>query len=263
MLDLIRPSNAVFPAQKFLVYGVPGIGKTSFAATFRAPVLLPIEDGASAINMQSFPLVTNWQQVVDVIQALHGEHDFKTLVVDSLDWLEPIVWKATCENFGWDSIEKPGYGKGYIEVDRWWRMFMAGLDSLRHSRGMDIVLIAHSEVKRIEPPDTDPYDTYQLKMHKRAFALWSEWAETVLFCNYKVNMHKVSTGMNTEKTRGIGSGDRIIYTAERPAYKAKSRWPLPEEILIGKDKQWKAFHDQFEAATEGKYINPIQKESKK
>lgn len=79
----------------------------------------------------------------------------------------------------------------------------------------------------------------------------------VLLLNYRVNLHKTKTGINEERIRGVGTGDRVIYTTERPAWKAKSRWPLPDEILIGKDRTWKAFHQQLEAATGGKYINPI------
>ncbi|MDY0037973.1 MAG: ATP-binding protein [Zoogloea oleivorans] len=256
MLDQIRPANAVFPPQKMLVYGCQGVGKNTFAATFAKPILLPIEDGSAAIDIPAFPLVKSFQQVVDVIQALHGEHDYKTLVVDTLDWLEPLLWEACCEHHGKESIESFGYGKGYVEVDRWWRHVMTGLDSLRHTKGMDIVVLAHSEIKNIQPPDTDPYDTYQIKVQKRCFALWQEWADMVLFINYKVNIQKTKTGINEERVRGIGTGDRVIYTTERPAWKAKSRWPLPDEILIGKDRTWKAFHQQLEAATGGKYINP-------
>lgn len=263
MLDQIRPANSVFPPQKILIYGVQGIGKNTFAASFKSPILLQIEDGSAAIDIPAFPLVTNFQQVIDIIQALHGDHQYKTLVVDTLDWLEPLLWSACCEHHGKESIESFGYGKGYIEVDRWWRHVMSGLDSLRHSKNMDVVVLAHSEVKNISPPDSDPYDTYQIKMQKRAFALWQEWADSVLFLNYKINMHKTKSGINEERTRAVGSGDRIIYTSERPAWRAKSRWPLPDEILVGKDKQWKAFHDQMEAATGGKYINPILKETKK
>lgn len=263
MLDLVKPANAVFPPQKILIYGVQGIGKNTFAATFKAPVLLQIEDGSAALDIPAFPLCLNFQSVIDVIQALHGDHQYKTLVLDTIDWLEPLLWTACCEARGWQSIESPGYGKGYIELDNWWRHVMGGLDSLRHNKGMDIVVLAHSEVKRTEPPDTDPYDTYQIKMQKRAFSLWQEWADMVLFCNYKVNIQKAKTGMNEERTRGVGTGDRVIYTSERPAWKAKNRWSLPEEILIGKDKQWASFHEQLEACTNGKYINPIQKKEKK
>jgi hypothetical protein len=260
MLDQIRPANAVFPPQKILIYGVQGIGKNTFAATFAKPVLLQIEDGSAALDIPAFPLATSFQAVVDIIQALHGEHDYKTLILDTLDWLEPLLWQACCETKGWACIEDPGWGKGYIELDKWWRHVMAGLDSLRHSKGMDIVVLAHSEVKRIEPPDTDPYDTYQIKMQKRAFALWQEWADMVLFLNYKVNIAKAKVGVDQVKTRGVGTGDRVIYTSERPAWKAKNRWSLPDEILIGKDRTWKAFHEQLESATAGKYINPTKGE---
>lgn len=256
MLDQIKPANATFPPQKILIYGVQGIGKNTFAATFAKPILLQIEDGSAALDIPAFPLATSFQAVIDIIQALHGDHDYKTLILDTLDWLEPLLWSACCEHHGKESIESFGYGKGYVEVDRWWRHIMSGLDSLRHTKGMDIVVLAHSEVKTINPPDTDPYDTYQIKMQKRAFALWQEWADIVLFLNYKVNIQKTKTGINEERIRGIGTGDRIIYTTERPAYKAKSRWPLPEEIVIGKDRAWKSFHEQLEAATGGKYINP-------
>lgn len=260
MLDQIRSSSAVFPPQKILIYGVQGIGKNTFAATFAKPILLQIEDGSAALDIPAFPLATSFQGVVDIIQALHGDHDFKTLILDTLDWLEPLLWLACCEHHEKESVETFGYGKGYVEVDRWWRHVMTGLDSLRHNKGMDVVVLAHSEVKTIQPPDTDPYDCYQIKLHKRAFPLWQEWADMVLFLNYKINLHRTKTGINEERTRGIGTGDRMIYTTERPAWKAKSRWPLPEEILVGKDRSWKAFHQQLEAATGGKYVNPIQGE---
>jgi hypothetical protein len=260
MLDQIRPANSVFPPQKILIYGVQGIGKNTFAATFANPVLLQIEDGSAALDIPAFPLCTTFQHVIDTIQALTGEHNYKTLVVDSLDWLEPLLWTACCEAKGWACIEDPGWGKGYIEVDRWWRHIMSGLDFLRQSKGMDIVVLAHSEIKTITPPDTDPYDTYQIKMQKRAFSLWQEWSDFVLFLAYKVNIQKTKTGTDQVRTRGTGTGDRIIYTSERPAWKAKNRWSLPDEIIIGKDKSWTAFHDQLETATGGKYVSPYRKE---
>ncbi|NTU68955.1 MAG: ATP-binding protein [Chlorobiaceae bacterium] len=257
MLDQIRPANAVWKPIKALVYGVQGIGKNTFAATFKNPVMIQIEDGSAALDIPAFPLSTTYLDVVNAIQALHGDHQYKTLIVDTLDWLEPLLWQACCEHHGKESIESFGYGKGYIEVDRWWQYIMTGLDSLRHNKGMDVIVLAHSEVKTITPPDSDSYDTYQIKMQKRAFALWQEWADLVLFLNYKVNIVKTKTGINEERTRGVGTGDRMIYTAERPAWRAKSRWPLPDEILIGKDKTFAAFHQQLEAATGGRYISPI------
>ncbi|MCK9173541.1 MAG: ATP-binding protein [Desulfuromonas thiophila] len=256
MLATIRKANAVFPPQKMLIYGVQGIGKNTFASTFAGPVLLQIEDGSAALDIPAFPLATSYQNIVDIIEVLHGEHPYKTLVIDSLDWLEPLLWQACCAHHGKESIEAFGYGKGYVEVDRWWRVVLAGLDSLRNTREMQIVVLAHSEIKTISPPDADVYDCYQIKMQKRAFALWQEWADMVLFCNYRMQVRKTKDGMDNERTRGIGTGERVIYTTERPAWKAKSRWPLPEEIYIGKDRTWGAFHQALHEATGGRYALP-------
>jgi hypothetical protein len=256
MLDQIRPGNEVFPPLKILIYGTQGIGKNTFASTFKAPVVIQTEEGSEALDTPTFPLCNNFQEIVDAINDLHGKTKFKTVILDTLDWTESMLWTACCESKGWSCIEDAGYGKGYIELDKWWRHVMQGLDSLRHSRGMDVIVLAHAKVKNIKPPDTDEYASYQIKLQDRAFALWQEWASMVLFLNYKVNIQKTKTGINEERTRGIGTGDRMIFTTERPAYKAKSRWPLPDEILIGKDRQWKAFHEQLTAATGRKYINP-------
>jgi len=253
MLSNIRKANAVFPPQKVVAYGVQGVGKTSFGSTFDSPILLPVEDGAAAIDMDTFPLATSFQEVVDAITALHEEHDYKTLVLDSLDWLEPLVWQTTCQAHGKDSIEAFGYGKGYAEADKFWRHVMGGFDSLRANKGMTIVLLAHSEVKKVEPPESDPYDRYQMRLHKRAFAMWQEWSDLNLFLTYKVAVQKTDQGFGNERVRGVGTGDRIIHTQERPAWDAKSRWPLPESINIGKDKTWAAFHKALNEATGGRY----------
>lgn len=121
---------------------------------------------------------------------------------------------------------------------------------------MQVVLIAHSEVRRYDSPETDPYDRYGIKLHKGAFALWQEWADMVLFCNYKTSIHTADVGFNKEIKRGEGAGERVVYTEERPAYLAKNRWGLPPEIYIGKDKLWGAFHRSMHKVTNGRYQLP-------
>ena len=258
-LSNIVSASAEFRPQKILAYGVQGLGKTTFGCTFESPILLRIEDGAAAIDVPTFPqLVETYGQLCEAIQALHGEHAFKTLVVDSLDWIEPLLWAETCRRLGIDSIEKAGYGKGYVEADAEWRMVLGGFDSLRLNRGMAIVCVAHSEIKRHEPPDGDPYDRYQIKLHKRAWALSQEWADMVLFANYRRRTIKTKDGgpKGENKYRAEGSGDRCLYTDERPAYMAKNRWSLPHEIFVGQDKTWAAFHQALHEATGGKYALP-------
>lgn len=269
-LDAIQPANKHWQPQKILLYSVQGLGKTTFAATFEKPIIVRTEDGAGAIDAPTFPdLVATFSDMESAITALHGEHDFKTVVLDSLDWLEPLVWEkqiasapVTEKGKEVKTIEDYGFGKGYSMSLNWWRYLMGGFDSLRLTRGMNIVLIAHSEVKRYDSPETDPYDRYGIKLHKGAFALWQEWADMVLFCNYKTRTHSADVGFNKEIVRGEGSGERVIYTEERPAYLAKNRWGLSPEIYIGHDKTWAAFHKELHKATGERYPLPTANKEK-
>ena len=258
-LGAITRTGGHFGPQRILIYGVQGLGKTTFVCSFEAPILLRTEDGAGALDVATFPTIAaSYQDICDAIQALHGEHPFRTLVLDSLDWLEPLVLAKTCGDLGIEHIEDAAYGKGYVTADDNWRFIMGGLDSLRHNRGMTVVVIAHSEIRTHTPPDGEPYDRYQIRVHKRAFALWQEWSDMVLFCNYDRRI--IGDQKKGEKRRAEGEGDRIIFTEERPYFLAKNRWGLPAKILIGQDKTWSAFHQALNIATHGAYAIPTTQE---
>ena len=240
-----------FKPLKTVVYGVPGVGKTTFAATWDRPILIRTEDGAGALNIPTFPkLVETFHEFREGVKALLREpHEFKTLIIDSLDWLESLVWKEVCWENGKQNIEDFGYGKGYVYVDEKWRAIQAGLDMLRERRGMNIVAIAHATPTMFDPPDHDPYMKYGIKLHRRAAALWTEWAEMLLFANYKIEVSTPQAG----KAKATGNGDRVLYTQEKAAFLAKSRWPLPEQIFIGADPGWQNFHKELAKATNGAY----------
>jgi len=265
MSDLIRKANDTYHPPRIIAYGVRGLGKTTFGSTFESPILIPTEEGAESIDINTYPLVTTFQQMVDYITDLHGRDGFKTLVLDSLDWMEPIIWAETCRQYEVDSIEKvlKGYGKGYKEALKPWRMILGGFDSLRKNKGMNIVLLAHSEVKKVEPPETEAFDKYQMHLQKDAFAILQEWADMVLFLNYRVAISKSDEGFGKERVRGIGTGERVIFCSERPAFDAKKRRGIPDEIYIGKDVSWAAFHSALETATSGGYVAPKLEAEKK
>lgn len=237
-LGSIVPTRQNTPI-KAVIYGVEGIGKTTCASCFPKPILLRTEDGASAVDMQMFGnILTNLQQFDEALNALFGEHDFKTLVIDSLDWFEPIIWRYLCEKSKKDSIESFGYGRGYIEAEAVWRKVVAKLDTLSRRKGMNIVWCAHSSVSKFDPPDSDPYMRYGLKIHERAACVIREWADLVVFLNYRVNVR--GTFDVGSKAKAVGDGDRMAYTAERPAYFAKHRRPMSDIIEIGQDKTFDA-----------------------
>ena len=144
--------NAIKPP-RIIIHGDPGIGKTTFAVCADAPVVIQTEDGLGSLDATCFPLARSFDEVMEAVVSLYQEpHDFKTLVVDSLDWLEPLIWQTVCVTHGKKSIEEFGYGKGYVEALGIWRQFFDGITALRDDRGMAIVMTAHSEQKRVEDP---------------------------------------------------------------------------------------------------------------
>ena len=223
---------------RILIHGVAGVGKTTFAAEASKPVFVQTEDGLGTIPAASFPLARTFEEVLESLASLYTEdHDFKTVVIDSVDWLEPLVWGKACRDNGWGSIEDAGYGKGYVAALSLWRQYIDGLNALRDDRGMTVVQIAHTDIKRFDSPEHDPYDRYVIKLHTRAAALMQEHSDIVLFANYRISTVKADVGFNKKVNRAMGSGERVIHTAERPAFLAKNRYGLPETLSLN----WQSF----------------------
>ena len=205
------------------------------------------EDGAGQLELDSFPLLKSYGDVISALTVLlTEEHDYKTVVLDSLDHLEPLVWQKTVENANnpaINSIEDFGYGKGYIEAQAYWREILTLLDRLRNEKGIAYILTAHAHIKRFDSPECESYDRYQIKLHDKASALVQESLDCVFFCNYQTVVQKSDVGFGKEKTRGIGTGQRNIYTVEKPAYIAKNRFGLPEKMPL----DWQAFVTALQA----------------
>lgn len=231
---------------RMILAGSPGVGKTTFGCSAPNPVVIQTEDGLEPLiqagvvpdTVARFPFAQGFGDVLDSLEALWTEaHDFQTLVLDSLDWLEPMVWRATCEAASGgkkiESIEDFGYGKGYIEADKQWAIFRDGLNALRRDRSMNVILIAHTEVKRFEAPDEQPYDRYQIKLHKRASALMEEWADVVGIAKPKnlVTTRTEGAGKTEKKVhKAVATQDRVLFLADKPSAVAKNRYNLPSEI---------------------------------
>ena len=243
LASLMR-STALAPP-RVLMHGVAGIGKTTFASASDKPVFILTEDGLGTLGVPHFPLARSFDAVMEALAALYSEaHDFKTVVIDSLDWLEPLVWARACKNNGWASIEDAGYGKGYVAALDLWRQYLDGLNALRDERGLTIIQIAHTDIKRFDSPEHEPYDRYVIKLHARASALLQEHSDVVLFANYRISTVKSDIGFNKKVTRALGSGERLLFTAERPAFIAKNRYGLPDTLPMN----WQAFYEAMPRA---------------
>lgn len=247
MFDLSSITTArVNEPPRIVIFASGGIGKTTFGASAPSPIVVMTEKGQGKLNFPHFPMITSWNDGLQALDTLiTQEHQFKTLCWDSLDWWEPHIWAETCRTMGVNNIEDPGYGKGYTVAAGYWSTFLKGLTLLQETKGMMIVLTAHAEVKRFDSPESDPYDRYQIKLHKRAAELVYEWADIVLFANYKSSVVKTDVGFKKKVARGIGTGSRVIYTEERPAFKAKNRYGLPPEIAFTLPFDWQWFMSQI------------------
>lgn len=146
-----------------MIYGTEGVGKSTTASQAPSPVFIPTEDGLDQIACDSFPLAKSYGDVMQALSALYAEpHDYQTVVVDSLDWLERLIWDEVCREYGVKSIEKVdgGYSKGYSHALTQWRKVVEGLDALRNQRGMCVILLAHAKVEKFEDPESAAYDRY-------------------------------------------------------------------------------------------------------
>lgn len=214
---------------RICIYGGHGIGKSTLASQFPKPIFISTEDGLDSLDVTSFPRAASINDVVESVKTLiKEEHDFKTVVIDSVDWLiEPLIVSNVESTH---EAKDLAYGKGQMLVAEEFREILQGLDVLRTRRGMNVVLIAHASVVKFEDPRTEPYDRYQPKLPNRCNALLQEWADVLAFAAFKVIIRKSDSGFNNTKNRGVTTGERLLHFVENPAYAAKNRYGCPEEI---------------------------------
>lgn len=222
---------------RVVIYGTHKIGKTTLTIKDTpSPVILQLEDGAGEIpGVTASPQLTTFADFMSSLDLLLNEkHDFKTLSIDSLDWLEPLVWQKVCDLYGAKNIDSVlgGYGKGYKEAVIVWRDVLGKLDRLRKERGMLIFLIAHYKIKAYNDPEHEPYDRYMLKLHDDSAAVIQEWADVIGFANYRAYSSTKKDTFGNVTGRATGAGERVLHLQERPQFVAGSRFALPEEVEL-------------------------------
>jgi len=227
----------VMKPPRIIVYGDAGIGKTTFAAHAPSPVFIGTEDGLGSIEADCFDGITDFNSVIQALSHLgREEHQYKTVVIDSLDWLEPLIWDATCQRLKVPSIETPGYGRGYIEAQEEWRTILQYLTALRDHRGMMVIMIAHTNITRIEDPLHPAYDKYMLKLNKRAAALCSEDADIIGFATLDTytTSEKASGFVDKDERRSrvISTDTRVLRLQPSGAYIAKNRYGMPTSVPL-------------------------------
>lgn len=212
---------------KLVIYGTEGIGKSTFASRFPDPLFIDTEGSTGELDVARFNAPTSWQMLLSEIQYVINNKPCKTLVIDTADWAERLCARNLCALRGWSGIEDAGYGKGYVYLAEEFGKMLNLLEDVI-SAGINVTITAHAQIKKFEQPDEMvAYDRYELKLEKKTAPLLKEWADIILFANYKT--YSVAVDKDGKKRKAQG-GHRVMYTSHHPCWDAKNRHELPEEM---------------------------------
>ena len=220
-------------AQKVIVYGPEGIGKTSFAAQFPDPLFIDTEGSTEHYGVARTERPMSWSALMAQVAAVKAERPCSTLVIDTADWAERLCMEHVCKANGWESIEMPGYGRGYNQTVEEFCKLLDALTGVAES-GVNVVLTAHAVISKFEQPDeAASYDRWTLALvdGKKASsaAKVKEWADAVLFADYKTIVEVVGDG-KAAKGKAKGAQRRVMHAQHHACWDAKNRWGLPEEV---------------------------------
>lgn len=229
LMSLVQHGKCPAP-RRCMIHGVQGVGKSSWASTSDHPVFIQTEDGLGEIDCAKFPLARSLGDVMAALEELRtATHEFKTIVIDSLDWLERLIWADVCRAENVSNIEKIGFQKGYTYALNYWRPFLDALDRLRRDRQMAVILIAHTKIEKFQTPEDSAFDRFSPRLHKLAAALVMEWCDEVFFATYSITT-------DPKKVKNT-IPERIMRTSEGPTHVAKNRLNMPYELPL----EWAAY----------------------
>ena len=220
-------------AQKVVIYGTEGIGKSSLASQFPEPLFIDTEGSTDNMDVARLDKPTSWIMLNNQIAFIKANPTVcKTLVIDTIDWAESLCVDNLCAMHGKKGIEDFGYGNGYVYAKEEMGRFLNKLQDLIEI-GINVVLTAHAQIRKFELPDEmGSYDKYELKLGKKTSSqtapLVKEWADLLLFCNYKTYL--ISQEKSTKKK--AQGNQRVMYTEHNPAWDAKNRHGLPSELPL-------------------------------
>lgn len=224
--------------QKVIIYGPEGIGKTTLAAQFPGAVFIDTEGSTKNYDVARLPAPTSWEMLkAEAEYPLTHPGEVGTLVIDTADWAEKLCNRAVCAKSNKTGIEDFGYGKGYTYAAEEFGRLLDILSRLTE-QGIHVVITAHAQLRKVEQPDEmSSYDRWELKCSKQLSPILKEWADMVLFCNYKTMVVKTKDG------KGKAQGNRrVMYSTHNACWDAKNRVNLPDEL----DMDWKQIAFAFQ-----------------
>ena len=218
-----------------VIYGTEGVGKTTFASKADSAVFIDTEGSTTHMNVARFDPPTDLNDVItDIKYAAGHPEEIRTLVIDTVDSLEKLIFRAVCNDKGIKNIEDLGYGKGYTYARQKMQEILEELDKVK-AAGIHVILVCHSMIRKFELPDEmGSYDRYMLKLNEKNIApLVKEWADMLLFVNYRTD---IVTDTDGKTKKGKGGQKRIMYANHSACWDAKNRFGLPDEMPFDFDQ---------------------------
>lgn len=210
--------------QKVVVYGPEGVGKSTLASQLPNPVFVDTEGSTAQLDVARVD-IGDWRSLTCALAEIHKMTEFETVIIDTIDWAERLALSDLLNRTGKNSVEDFGYGKGWVMICEEMGKLLSSLDQIVRG-GKHVVLLAHSKVVRFAAPDLQgEHDRYELKLSKQSSPLVKEWADAILFLNFKVRVVEVDG-----KKRGIGGKERVINTVHTAAYDAKNRHGMADQV---------------------------------
>ncbi len=231
---------------RVLIYGVEGVGKSTFGAKSENPIFITPEGGVDQLRTASgdlvdeMPGIDSWEAIRGAVRKLLTEkHEFKTVVLDSADWIEKVCHARIIGTSG-KSITtcNGGYGAGYRQSEIMHKELIEDISLLRERRGMNIIVTAHAHVKEVKDPSmSEDYEAFEIKCHEFVSSLWREWVDALLFVRFQTF---VKSSEDTKKARAFSDGSRMVYCLKQPSFQAKNRYGLTDEVSFTEN-----YWDQF------------------
>jgi hypothetical protein len=243
--------------RRVMVYGRQGVGKTSWACSAPNPLVIQTEDGSGDIDVHRTERHVSLDSFMGDLRYLYeaeqGKVPYRSLVVDSFDWLEKLIHEHVAVKNGVSSVSDIPYGKGYEYALEAIGDVLQLLGLIQKKHDMNIILVSHARITRFEDPNSDSYDRYAPSLHVNskgmgAGPLVQEWCDEVFFIHEKVRTREVDRGFGGKAIKAIGNGERVIYTECRPAFDAKSRLKMPSEVPFVEGQGWSEYAKYFNKA---------------
>lgn len=227
-------SGKIDKAKKTVFYGPEGVGKSTFASHFPDPLFIDTEGSTTELDVKRYPKPSSWQMLIQEVQEIIQLKPCKTLVIDTADWAEKLCTEFICSKFGKSGVEDFGYGNGYTYIAEEWGRFLNLLQDVIDIANINVLLTAHAIIRKFEQPnEMGAYDRWELKLGKKTTGqtapITKEWADMVLFANYKIFSVQADEKGKKHKAQG---GQRVMYTTHHPCWDAKNRFGLPDELPL-------------------------------